>query len=561
MNQIHGTRKTLSLEFLVYLVVLLAAGLLRFTHLGVLPLNDHEASLALQALHLNRGEQVILSGEPGYISLTTALFYIFQPTEFTARFWPALAGTLLVLVPIFFRKQLGSTNAWILAALLAFDPVLIGVSRSAEGGALALSGLLAAIGFGFNRRPVWCGLSLGLALAGGPGFWPGMIILAVILLIFKKGFQHHEGRSLALVAASAGITLLVISTLFLTIPQGISAFGSSFVDYSRSWTGGNRTPLVGVTAAWVLSVLPLLPFAAWGLIQGLVRGDVGAKLLGIWAGASFILALANPARQLLDLYWVSIPLLTLSAIKLADLITGFTSENRLIFLAEVVLVVALVVFSFMNAVNLVNNPLQNQEEYRNRVIGVILPLILLLGMTVLLAWGWSGDATRKGLIAGIVILASFTILSNSWKAASLGTRPEIEIRRSSGAPVGLGELMTTVADISRFKTGIDHRIDVQVVNLPHPSLEWALRNFEQARFSTVHDSGASPAIVLTSEDQQPTDSASYRGQKILWTVKPDIGSMKLIDWLKWSLFRTAPEERTELVLWARNDLFPGGTIP
>jgi len=55
--------------------------------------------------------------------------------------------------------------------------------------------------------------------------------------------------------------------------------------------------------------------------------------------------------------------------------------------------------------------------------------------------------------------------------------------------------------------------------------------------------------------------ASYRGQKILWTVTPDYPAMEAIDWVRWSLFRTAPESKTELILWARNDLFPGAQNP
>ena len=91
MNHSPIIRKIITLEFLAYLVVLVIAAALRFSSLGALPLTDHEASLGLQALRLSRGEQIMLSGEPGYIALTTFLFYLFEPTDFTARFWPALS--------------------------------------------------------------------------------------------------------------------------------------------------------------------------------------------------------------------------------------------------------------------------------------------------------------------------------------------------------------------------------------------------------------------------------------------------------------------------------------
>ena len=561
MNHSPIIRKIITLEFLAYLVVLVIAAALRFSSLGALPLTDHEASLGLQALRLSRGEQIMLSGEPGYIALTTFLFDLFEPTDFTARFWPALAGTLLVLIPLLYRERLGKTNALVLAGFFALDPLLIGVSRSAEGSMLALLGLLAALGFASRRQPLWCGLALGLALAGGPALWPGVIILIVTLLINRKIFRQVDGRSLWMAATTAGVTLVVLSTLFLTNVGGISSFGSSLVEYWISWSSKSSTSLPGIVVSWGLSSLPVLVLAVWSLIQGLVRGDARVKRLGLSAGAALVLVLANPSRQLFDLFWAGVPLLTLAAIKLVELFLNLKSDNRLVVIAETFLVVALVVFSFMNAVNLVNNPTMNQEEYRNRIIGVVLPLILLMGMTILLAWGWSGVSTCKGLVLGVVLLAVFFTLANSVKAASLGSQPENEIRRDSGLAVGSEELLTTIHDISRARTGIENLIDVQMIALEIPSLEWALRDFEQAGSASVFNPATTPSIILTSADQQITAGTSYRGQRILWQVHPDLKNMKILDWLKWSLFRDAPVEKTEIILWARNDLFPGGSIP
>jgi hypothetical protein len=263
----------------------------------------------------------------------------------------------------------------------------------------------------------------------------------------------------------------------------------------------------------------------------------------------------------MDLFWVSIPLLGLAAIKLAALFSDREVESRIVHLAETGLVIALAVFSFMNAINLVNNPLLNQEEYRNRVIGIILPLILLIGMTVLLAWGWSPSSTRKGFLTGIVILAFFTMLSGSWKAAGLGGQAAFEIRRGPGVPVGSDELLATIQDLSLSETGIENRIDIQVIALEMPSLGWALRDFEKLSNETVFNPNLASSIILTPADVEIVASSSYRGQKVLWQLTPDLKTMKFPDWLRWSLFRTAPAVKTEIILWARNDLFPGAPTP
>lgn len=561
MSDLPRPSQKLTTEFLAYLAIFVVAVALRFLLLGKLPLDDHEATLALQALRLSQGEPVLLSGEPGYIALTAALFFVTDATEFNARFWPALAGSLLVLTPLFFRANLGKPAALILAALIAIDPILIGISRSAEGSALAILGLLAALGFGLRKHHLMCGISLGLGLAGGVGIWPGMILLGLLYLLNRKKIGSMDGHSLAKLAVTAGITLLALSTMLLTNPRGISSLGSSIVDYARSWSSTDGAPFVGVSAAWILSTLPLVIFALWALIEGLLGGDERARWLGIAAGAAIVLALANPARQLYDLFWVSIPLLSLVALKLAYLFTDLKVENRIVFLAEVGLVIALVAFSFLNTTNLVNNPPLNQEEYRNRIIGIILPLILLLGMTVLLAWGWSGTATRRGLIAGAGILAAIFMLSNSWKAASLGSRSEFEVRKNGGVPTGQEELLDTLKELSLARTGIENRIDIQVISLTWPSLEWALRDFEQVQYGSSLNPGLVPSIALTAAEREITAGASYRGQKLLWQIKPDLKMMNLSDWLRWALFRNAPVQKTELILWARNDLFPGGAIP
>ncbi len=559
-----------TLEFLVYMVIFMVAGAFRFMLLGNLPLDDHEAHLALQALQWSRGDPPLLAGEPGYISLTTILFFIFSATEFSARFWPALAGTLVVLVPVLYRRWLGRFTALVLAVLLAIDPILIGVSRSAEGSTLALLGLLAAIGFGYRKHPLLSGISLGVAVLGGIGFWPGFIVLGGLVLVYMKtdgrkgseeGFTLPSGRSLLPIAVAGLITVVVVSTLLLTNPRGISAIGSAFADYARSWSVQDGSPVLGVKIAWILSLLPMMVFAIWSFIEGLIHRDKRVKWLGIWAATALLLALVNPSRQLFDLFWVSIPLLSLAAIKLAALFSNFEVESRIVYLAEAGLVVALVVFSFLNAIYLVNNPLLNQEEYRNRVIGMILPLILLIGMTALLAWGWSVSSTRKGFLTGVVILAIFTVLSGTWKAAGMGNQPQSEIRRSVGIPVGAEELLSTIEDISRTKTGIENRIDIQLIDLDLPSINWVLRDFEQTADETLFNPNLASSIILTPIDLEIEASASYRGQKVLWQVAPDIDNLNFTDWMRWSLFRTAPTKKTEIILWARNDLFPGSTTP
>jgi hypothetical protein len=73
---------------------------------------------------------------------------------------------------------------------------------------------------------------------------------------------------------------------------------------------------------------------------------------------------------------------------------------------------------------LVNNDFLTAEDTRNRIIGTFLPILLLIAMTVLFAWGWSVEsAKRKGFVLGFLILFGAGLLAKllevglGWEAA------------------------------------------------------------------------------------------------------------------------------------------------
>jgi predicted membrane-bound mannosyltransferase len=101
----------LSLEHALFILIVLLALFLRLLNLGAAPLAEGEATLALKAFDLAQGERAPLDPQPGYVALTGATFALFGGSEFTARWWPALTGGLLALVPFFFRRALGREAA------------------------------------------------------------------------------------------------------------------------------------------------------------------------------------------------------------------------------------------------------------------------------------------------------------------------------------------------------------------------------------------------------------------------------------------------------------------
>jgi predicted membrane-bound mannosyltransferase len=132
MNRFEPT-----LEHAFYAIALAFAISLRFFHLGALPLSNFEADWALQALRIIQGLRPTIGPNPAYVHLTAVLFFLFSATNFLARFWPALAGTALVLAPWLLRRRMGRIPALVLAFGLALDPGLVAMSRLAGGPILA----------------------------------------------------------------------------------------------------------------------------------------------------------------------------------------------------------------------------------------------------------------------------------------------------------------------------------------------------------------------------------------------------------------------------------------
>ena len=126
----------------------------RMVNLGALPLTDSEAAAAQQALDLARGVKGGMGPQVAYVQLTGLLFFLFSSApNFVARFWPAVFGSLVVVVPALggVRRVIGRTPALILAFALALDPSLVSLSRQAGSPILADSGLLLAVGLRLTR--------------------------------------------------------------------------------------------------------------------------------------------------------------------------------------------------------------------------------------------------------------------------------------------------------------------------------------------------------------------------------------------------------------------------
>ncbi len=281
-----------TLEHALYALALALAVGLRFLFLGALPLSDFEADWALQALRVTQGLHPAIGSNPAYVHLTAILFFIFSGTNFLARFWPALAGCALIPAAWLLRGRFGRIPALVLAFGLALDPGLVAMSHLAGGPMLAITCIVLTGLFWLNGQRPFAGFFAGVALLSGPSVWFGLLGLALawaLTTVFsrrpgsldKKRAEYDQpvgkleekaeqkaaqssggspvGKQERISAEISGEeptvpmtmrlsradlqgplawglgTLLVLGTLFILSPTGLSAFVVSFVDFLRGW--------------------------------------------------------------------------------------------------------------------------------------------------------------------------------------------------------------------------------------------------------------------------------------------------------------------------------------
>lgn len=185
----------LTIADVVWALVIFLAGLLRFANLGRIPLSPAEAQAALPNWQFwQPGPLLLPITSPAYFTFTNLLFPILGDNDAVARLIPALFGLATVGLPWLLRGRLGNLGALAATVVLAFSPLLINLSRTAGGDAIAFFAitllLVAALRFrqsGAQRWAIVLGAALGLGLASAPLFLTGLVTLAVAWYLALHG--------------------------------------------------------------------------------------------------------------------------------------------------------------------------------------------------------------------------------------------------------------------------------------------------------------------------------------------------------------------------------------
>lgn len=576
------------LEKILFATAILLALTTRFLNLGKAPLTDVESFWALQALNAASPEglnsQVVIGPQPAYIFLTALLFQLFGATNFLARFWPALIGTLLVAAPFILRSRLGRTAASVAVLGLALDPGLVTVSRQAGGPMLALGFGVLAVCLWLSRRPVLAAILAGLALLSGPAVFNGIVVLGISVLLYKaikkrllsdSAFPNMPDFQPELPASPAnwrqaglafGLTFLVAGTFFLRFPQGLAAWMESLVVYLNGWISPSGVGGLRLIAALLVFQPLAVIFAILGIFRQLARPEFFDRQLRACFGITLILAAAAalhaliyPARQISDLDWVLVPVWVMAAWELQDYLPNRKSSLVSFLHAGLILTLSGLFYLTMVSSNLLTSG--------GAVSPMVAQLILLVGVfslgaltSVLIALGWNPEISRMGVAWGILATGVIYLIGTLWSASQIRVNQPGELW---GVLPGSGQaelFAATLDDFSKRSTGLANNLEI-VSLVDTPSLRWILRDYPNARFTPVLSPNEQPPAIITGADQEsPTWAATYRGQDFVWWTWPGWEGTLPDDFVNWIAFREAPTATGKIILWIRSDLFPGGAV-
>ncbi len=570
-------------EHYFYWLAFIVALILRLYQLGAAPLSDSEAGWALQALQIANSSSAPLGPQPAYILLTSALFSIIKDSNFLARLMPALAGSLLVWLPFYFRRWMGS-SAWlhqsglVLAFGLAIDPGLVSLSRQAGSPMMAIAFTFLALAALYNRRMVWAGIFSGLALLSGPAFVQGLLILGIawgvcrLAGISLKEMQPEAGETppaseplssplLRRAFPAFLLTILVAGTLFLRAPQGLGALADTLASYLKSWVNPSGIPILRLPSslliyqplAVILALVALIQVARKEPDEKHVRPAVWG--LGLLAAVAILVPLLYAGRQVGDMAWAILPLWALASLEIGR--SFLPQENKRIYIAAACLVALLFVLAVVGWINVLAI---GRYQYNTGLYWAIIVGAFVLGLiaALLVATGWSFEAARVGMVAALCMVLGLYLLANTIGMTIVRQNNAQDLWSALPTTGQADLLLSTLSDLSKWNTSLANQLEVVVIGGP-PSLQWALRDFLNTRFEDALASTEAPPVVITLKGtEEPLLAQKYRGQDFVWQLYPGWQGALPPDFITWLAFRNTQLSESQVILWARADIFPGG---
>ncbi|MCB9457245.1 MAG: hypothetical protein H6671_14770 [Anaerolineaceae bacterium] len=606
VGEIAPRRAVLTLETMVYAVMLVLALVLRLAELDTVPLTTPEVRQALsawRAVSPGAAGLPITPESPLLFALHSLVFATMGASEFTARVGTVLASVLLVMSPVLFRDLLGRGRSLLASVVLLCSPSLLAASRfdspvvwtvllgvlslwaawrwwetKREGFALVVLLFLgAALFLGDPTGPVFVLILFG---AGGLALW---LTAADYALTDSPGlFTQFRARLAAfpwqIGLLVAGLGILVVSTQFFTRLDGLSAI-SELLNAGLRGLGTSRpgaplfypllTSLFYEPVVWFFAVITIWLLGRRGTIAVADRFLVG------WLAFTVIGWLlyngAGPEHAL----WAEVPLAVLVGGLLLDLLQTprHTFWNAPAW-GKAVLAVMTIILLFIFTVHgqavarsLLKLP---PETFDLNTVGTVnlvwVLMALLLGIVgVFLSAGiWGMTSTLQAGALGLLSFALFTGMGSGWNIAVTNATNPVDLWHMETMTPQTQALRETLLHLSeRGAGGFNQELVVTALAPQDGAVAWALRDFNQTQFITDIAEAQGAGIVLLPElTVSPDLGGDYVGDA--YTIRSEWrgASVALLDLPAWWFQRRVrtglePVALERVVLWLRQDVYNG----
>jgi hypothetical protein len=556
--------KLTKIQQILLAVIILIAIVIRFIHLGLHPLSESEAKLALQALATSKGLTIPWSGEAIYLAFTSGIFFLFDQTNFTSRLIPAIFGVLVVFSPLLFRRNLGNTITLLLSAFLSLDPAMVSLSRTAGGSIITLSVLTFVVYFLLNGKLILAGIACGLAVLSGAGIWSALVpftIALIIWMILNKGQLNIHSQELDTVKAVVKeqsfkiafvLSIVIIGTLWFILPRSLSALAGSITDYFQLLKD-QGTLTFPLFLSGVLIYFPLgMIFGIWGGIRSLVGKSKPGIFLSIWFLVGMIMVLLAPGRDLTQLVWPIVPLYLLAAQELGR---HFTSEQNELIPS---IGIALLVFTIFIFLWLSFGKITYGGDQNELLLAVAAGIGILLVSGILIIFGWSAKIAGKGYLWGLLGVLAIYFFSTGWRVSGISNSEQTEMIGPARSMPQINLIDKTISELSNWTAGSSTGIQISIVGINSKALEWGLKDYPNSNFRLSIPVDEHPQVVIAAMDEPFNFQDQYRGQDFVFERSIDWQSFEPMNWISWLMYRKTQTTDTAIVLWARGDLFPGG---
>jgi uncharacterized protein (TIGR03663 family) len=136
LSRAISARLRLGWELTAFAALIIVGAGMRFWDLGSRALHHDESLHGFYAYQLFQGDGYVhnplLHGPFQFFGTALTFLLTGGASDYTVRVFPALFGTILIVLPFFFRHRLGSLGALLASGLIAFSPTLLYFSRFAR---------------------------------------------------------------------------------------------------------------------------------------------------------------------------------------------------------------------------------------------------------------------------------------------------------------------------------------------------------------------------------------------------------------------------------------------